>query len=113
MPQPGNQTTIRQLPTSGANGTHWRFDVVCTGCSSWGTSSSLNPTSKSQKFAHAASAKTVSTPSDPNSRFTEHDNKGTFQLDLNDAKVADLASLVKPSSASAASATPKPARRRA
>jgi hypothetical protein len=88
------------------NATHWKMDVVCTGCSSWeaaGKAVSLNPESTAQAFAFASSASAPATPADPASRFSIHNTKGKWTHDLAGAKNANFDSLVKAAAGAKAS----------
>lgn len=69
------------------NGTHWRADVLCRGCSAWtspdGTKGKVDPASKSV-LAYAANTapNTVTTPTSDKSPFAIHSTLGTWKNDF-------------------------------
>ncbi|KAL1860753.1 hypothetical protein VTK73DRAFT_7186 [Phialemonium thermophilum] len=90
--------TGRALPTvySGAtlktlsattNATHWAVEVLCAGCSRWGSGASLSSTGV-HTFAWAMSKTPVPQPANPSSSFSIHNNVGMVSGDMADAQVA-------------------------
>jgi len=69
---------------------------VCKGCSSW--TGKTVPLSASAPLAWASSSKPVTTPADPASSFSVHDNKAKFTFDLTAAKQDNFATATAPKS---------------
>ena len=92
-PTPYAGATYTTLPSSTSNATHWKLDVLCTGCSSW-TAKGLDPASAST-FAYASSGTAPTEPANNASRFGIHNAKGKFSGNLAAGKNADFDSLVK------------------
>lgn len=67
---------------------------MAKGASAWSTTK-LDPTSKSVKFAYAQAASGPTDPTKADSRFPIHQSKGTFTFDLAAAKNANFAALVE------------------
>jgi len=86
------------LPTSTTNASHWRLDVLCTGCSSWSDASgkavNLDP-SGTATFAFGTSGTAPATPASNTSTFGIHNAKGKWSHDLAGAKNANFDALVK------------------
>ncbi|KAH8891623.1 CBD9-like protein [Thozetella sp. PMI_491] len=85
QPQPYTGATYTVLPSAHTNATHWHLDVLCTGCSQWGTTS-LNPNGVNT-LAWAKSSKSVQTAASNSSVFGYHDGRGTFGHDFSTAKI--------------------------
>ncbi|KAB5559950.1 hypothetical protein GE09DRAFT_1202985 [Coniochaeta sp. 2T2.1] len=90
LPQPYTGATYTLLPTTTTNTTHFQLDVLCTGCSTWGTttttSSSLNPNG-ANTLAWAKGGRAPTTPGSNASSFAYHDDKGVFAHDLSVGKI--------------------------
>lgn len=101
------------LPSSVSNSTHWRLDVLCSGCSTW-TAGSVNPTAATATFAYGMSGSAPAEPANNASRFAAHSAKGRFTIDLASGRQAGFDGLVKSaiagtSGAPADAGTPVPA----
>ncbi len=73
--------------SSSKNATHWAIEVLCQGCSQWGTSGKLNAAGTST-LAWAVGTGAVTQPTNNASSFGYHSGRGRFSLDLTTAKVA-------------------------
>ncbi|KAK0710810.1 hypothetical protein B0H67DRAFT_493997 [Lasiosphaeris hirsuta] len=100
-PQVSADSSYTVLPGSGSNTTHWYITALSKGVSSWGTTK-LDPASSAVSFAYAQSAAAVTEPANPASRFSIHQSRGKFTIDLAGAKVANFAALVEKASKPAA-----------
>ncbi|KAI0036403.1 cellobiose dehydrogenase [Vararia minispora EC-137] len=69
--------TITNLPSTAVNSTHWKWVFHCQNCTSWGGSSSIDP-SGSGVWAWAYSNVAVNDPSNPQSTFPQHTDFGFF-----------------------------------
>ncbi|KAB5547155.1 hypothetical protein GE09DRAFT_1224175 [Coniochaeta sp. 2T2.1] len=90
LPQPYTGATYTLLPTTTTNTTHLQLDVLCTGCSTWGTGTtsltSLNPNG-ANTLAWAKGSRAPTTPGSNASSFAYHDDKGVFAHDLSVGKI--------------------------
>jgi len=76
-----------------ANSTHWTLTVLARGVSAWG-STKLDP-SAVVPLAYAQAASPPTDPANNASRFSIHNTRGKWSHDLNAAKIANFAELVK------------------
>jgi len=67
------------------NASHWQVNFLCTGCSTWGTTS-LNPNGVN-RLAYATSNRAPATPASNTSSITIHSEKGIMSQDLSVGKV--------------------------
>lgn len=77
------------LPSTTANSTHWKLDVLCTGCSQW-EGGKLDPNSVAN-FAWAKNTKGPSNTALNTSSISYHDSHGQFSHDLKLAKIPQSA----------------------
>lgn len=77
------------LPSTTANSTHWKLDVLCTGCSQW-EGGKLDPNSVAN-FAWAKNTKGPSNTALNTSTISYHDSHGQFSHDLKLAKIPQSA----------------------
>ncbi|KAF2264359.1 CBD9-like protein [Lojkania enalia] len=90
--------SLQKLSTGNrANGTHFQFTVLCSGCTQWtgssGFQTNLNPQG-SNKFAFACSGSRPSQPASNTSSFPYHDAHSYWSHDFSAGANADFANLV-------------------
>ncbi|KAK0625831.1 hypothetical protein B0T14DRAFT_421217 [Immersiella caudata] len=94
-PQPATGVTYTAIPSlTKSNTTHWTYTAVAKGASSFGNTR-LNPASTAVTFAYAQAAGAPATPADPASRFSIHNSRGKFTVDLAAGKIADFVALAE------------------
>ncbi|SPO05604.1 uncharacterized protein DNG_08291 [Cephalotrichum gorgonifer] len=92
MPTVYSGATLKILPDSGTNGTHYMLSAICTGCSSFPRSGSgtktLNPSGTFRAaWAQNIQRGSVAQPANPASNFNYHQYFNYFDADLGSAKV--------------------------
>ncbi|KAL8284513.1 hypothetical protein RB597_001951 [Gaeumannomyces tritici] len=90
-PYPGASYAV--FGTSTTNATHWRLDVLCSGCSAW-TGGSVDPAGAAVTIAWASSARAPTTPSSNTSTIAIHDNKARVAFDLAAGRIANFTQVV-------------------
>ncbi|KAI6359072.1 hypothetical protein MCOR25_007167 [Pyricularia grisea] len=89
LPSPYPGALYEKLPMSATNATHWRLDVICTGCSSW-QGGGLDPASTTAAIAWAMAYATPGQPSSNTSSIRYHSSRGHIDFDLAAAKIANF-----------------------
>ncbi|KAK3935149.1 cellobiose dehydrogenase [Diplogelasinospora grovesii] len=89
--------TYTVLPGSTSNSTHWTLNALAKGVSSWGTTK-LDPAATAVSLAYAQSAQAPSEPANNASRFSIHQTKAKFSVDLSSCKIANFTALVQKAS---------------
>ncbi|KAF4627970.1 hypothetical protein G7Y89_g10182 [Cudoniella acicularis] len=80
-----NETSVVVYKSSTVNATHWKANLLCTGCSSWlgGSVKALG----SATFGWGVSSHPLGTPASVNSSIPYHDvGKGHFTLNITSAR---------------------------
>jgi hypothetical protein len=94
-----NGTTTTVLKTSTVNATHWKADIVCTGCSAWFGGAASIPALGSTVFGYGVSNHSLGNPALLSTSIPYHNvAKGHWELNITAARnsASDFTKLTTP-----------------